>query len=81
MVYTLSLTSSSPVTEARLKPGRTSFGMMLLANSGSINTRPFFRFNGSFITSPRLNVIKGFSLNGEINANYTLVLYNIMNYI
>lgn len=71
MVYTLSLTSSSPVTEARLKPGRTSVGTMFPASSGSMNTRPFFRFNGSLITSPRLNVIKGFSLNGMNNYNVT----------
>lgn len=61
MVYTLSLTCSSPVTEARLKPGRISLGTMFPAKSGSINTRPFFRFSGNFITSPRLNVIKDFS--------------------
>jgi len=61
MVYTLSLTSSSAVTEARLNPDRTSVGIILLASSGSMNTRLFFRFIGSFITSPRLKVIKGFS--------------------
>lgn len=65
IVYTLSLTSNSPVREARLKPGRISLGTMLPASSGSMNTRPFFLFNGNFITSPRLNVISGFSCNNE----------------
>lgn len=62
IVYTLSLTSNSPVIDARLKPGRISLGIIFPANSGSINTRPFFLFKGSLITSPLLKVINGFSL-------------------
>lgn len=53
----LSLTCSRPVNVDTLMPDCTSFGTICCAISGAKYTQFRTRFNGSFNTSPRLNVM------------------------
>lgn len=91
IVYTLSLNSKLPVTDARLKPGLTSHGTMLAASSGSIKTFPFRLFMGSLTTSPLLNVMSGrsfkkirvkqFSFAKTTKINFSTYVHRINNKI